>query len=112
MIHGEQITITRRQTTGRDGFNNPITTTSSETVDNVLIAPGSQSNNTDSLHPEGVTVAYTLYFPRSWEYKSLRGCTIRIDGIDYTVIGDPRPWDGGMTPTQWNLVVTVSDKRG
>ncbi|WP_454892204.1 hypothetical protein [Alloscardovia omnicolens] len=83
-----------------------------ERVDNVLIAPGGEQNSTESTRPNGITVAYTLYFPRDWAFHSLRGALIRIDDIEYTVIGDPRPYKGGVVPTAWNLVVEVSDTRG
>ena len=35
-----------------------------------------------------------------------------VDGVEYTVIGDPRPYDGGLTPTRWNLTVELADTRG
>jgi hypothetical protein len=50
--------------------------------------------------------------PRAWPYQSLRGAKARIDGVEYTVIGDPRPYDGGLTPTRWNLTVELADTRG
>jgi hypothetical protein len=37
---------------------------------------------------------------------------VRIDGVDYPILGDPRPYDGGLTPTDWNLTVKVRDVRG
>lgn len=111
-MRGEKITITRSMSTGTDAFGMPVSVESTEIVDDVLIAPGSEQNSSDSTHPEGITVAYTLYFPRSWQFNSLRGALITIDDIDYTVIGDPRPYKGGVQPTRWNLVVQVSDRRG
>ena len=45
-------------------------------------------------------------------YRSLRGAKAVIDGVAYTVIGDPRPYTGGMTPTRWNLTVELADTRG
>ena len=112
MLHGETITILRRVNGDPDSFGASSSTITQEHVDNVLITDGTGSNSTDSTRPDGITVAKTLYFPRSWEYKSLRGCQIRIDGQDHTVIGDPRPYKGGITPTQWNLSVPVKDTRG
>lgn len=62
--------------------------------------------------PDGVTVAFTCLFPRSYAYRSLRGASVRINSHDYEVIGDPRPLDGGMKPTAWNLTVEVTDTEG
>ena len=50
--------------------------------------------------------------PRAWPYRSLRGAKARIDGVEYTVIGAPRPYTGGMTPTRWNLTVELAATRG
>nr|WP_274619134.1 hypothetical protein [Bifidobacterium amazonense] len=90
----------------------PLTKVDTETVDDVLVAPGAQANATDSIRPQGVTVAFTCYLPRSYEYRSLKGAFLRIDGHDYEVIGDPHPYDGGLTPTRWNLQVEVKDEEG
>lgn len=78
----------------------------------MLVSPGAMSNATDSLRPDGVTVAFTCLFPRSYEFRSLRGAGVRIDGHEYKVIGDPRPLGGGMKPTAWNLTVEVTDTKG
>ena len=66
MISGEQVTIINRIQSGVDAMGAPVYTLSEEAVGNVLVAPDGQSNSTENTHPEGVTVAYTLYFPRSW----------------------------------------------
>ena len=57
-------------------------------------------------------MAFTCLFPRSYEFRSLRGAGVRIDGHEYKVIGDPRPLGGGMKPTAWNLTVEVTDAEG
>ena len=75
-------------------------------------SPVAMSNATDSIRPDGVTVAFTCLFPRSYAYRSLRGASVRINSHDYEVIGDPRPLGGGMKPTAWNLTVEVTDAEG
>lgn len=111
-MHGETVTIKSRTATEADPFNDPTYSESTEQVDNVLVAQGSQSNSTDSTRPDGVQVAFTLYFPRSWAYRSLKGDSVLIDGNEYKVVGNPRPYDGGLHPTQWNLEVEVSESEG
>lgn len=113
MIHGETVTIIRREQHGFKPEGEPDWRhLPEENVDDVLVAPGTQSNATDPLHPDGVTVALTCYLPRAWEYQSLRGALMRVRGVEYAVIGDPTPYDGGLTPTRWNLAVELETARG
>lgn len=112
-MSGETVTLITRVQNGVDEGNDPIWQDSRpEPVSGVLIAPGEQGNASQSTRPDGIEVAYTLYFPRAWTYRSLRGATIRIDGQPYAVIGDPRPYRPGMSPTRWCLVVQVRAQRG
>lgn len=112
-MRGETVKVVRCTPTGEtDPGGSPVTKDDIESVGNVLVSPGAMSNATDSLRPDGVTVAFTCLFPRSYAYRSLRGASIRIDEHDYKVTGDPRPLDGGMKPTAWNLKVEVTDSKG
>lgn len=112
-MRGETVKVMRYTPTGEtDPGGSPVTKVDIESVDNVLVSPGAMSNATDSLRPDGVTVAFTCLFPRSYEFRSLRGAGVRIDGHEYEVIGDPRPLGGGMKPTAWNLTVEVTDTKG
>ena len=108
-MRGETVKVMRYTPTGEtDPGGSPVTKVDIESVDNVLVSAGAMSNATDSIRPDGVTVA----FPRSYAYRSLRGASVRINSHDYEVIGDPRPLDGGMKPTAWNLTVEVTDAEG
>lgn len=111
-MRGETITLIHRVKAGEDPGGGIIWNTHEEQIDDVLIQDGSQSNLTDSTRPNGIQVAKTIHMPRAWPYQSLRGAKARIDGVEYTVIGDPRPYTGGMTPTRWNLTVELADTRG
>lgn len=111
-MRGETITLIHRVKAGYDPGGGIIWNTREEQVDDVLIQDGSQSNSTDPTRPDGIRTAKTIHMPRAWPYRSLRGAKARIDGVEYTVIGDPRPYTGGMTPTRWNLTVELADTRG
>ena len=75
--------------------------------------PGrSQSNLTDGIRPDASESPKPSTCPRAWPYRSLRGAKAVIDGVAYTVIGDPRPYTGGITPTRWNLTVELAATRG
>ena len=113
VMRGETVKVVRYTPTGEtDPGGSPVTKVDIESVDNVLVSPGAMSNATDSIRPDGVTVAFTCLFPRSYAYRSLRGASVRINSHDYEVIGDPRPLGGGMKPTAWNLTVEVTDAEG
>lgn len=81
-----------------------------EEVPGVLVAPGTPADM-DAARPQGVTVALTLHFPKSYA-ASLRGCSVELpapwdrDG-GYRVIGDPQPYMGSNTPGRWNRAVMV-----
>lgn len=114
-MHGETVIVHRIvHTDETDDLNNEITSTRTETVENVLVEPGNQSDASDATRPDGITVAYVLYFPRTYEFKGLRGATVEIGGIDKPlhVIGDPRPIAGGIRPTRWNLKVETEERDG
>lgn len=111
-MKGETITLIHRTPAGHDPGGGIIWDTEQETVEDVLIQDGSQSNSTDPTRPDGIRTAKTIHMPRAWPYRSLRGAKAVIDGVAYTVIGDPRPYTGGITLTRWNLTVELAATRG
>lgn len=115
MIAGVSVTVERRVRSGRDRLGNPTYETVAEAVADVLVQPGPTAE-LDASRPEGVTVAYTLHFPKAFE-GTLEGCVVRLpapwankDG--YRVIGDPRPYMAANTPTRWNRPVEVEAAHG
>lgn len=113
MLTGETVYIEDKVKTGENDYKEPIYETAERPVSGVLIAVGSTSDLADSNRPEGVSVAYTLYFPKTFDAsESLRGKRIKVYGDWYEVIGDPKPWLNPMTPTDWNRVVEVSATHG
>lgn len=114
MISGTTVTVLRPTITGTDRFNAPVYgTPTSETVDNVLIAPGATAD-LDASRPEGVTVAYTLHFPKTYT-ASLEGCSVALPAPwagTYRVVGNPRPYMDANTPTPWHMPVEVEAAHG
>lgn len=111
--HVQTVTVTTRVLSGHDPSGGELWDTATEHVDGVLVAPGSQSNMTESMRPEGVTVAATMYFPRTYPMTAhrLRGATIETGYGKYEVVGDPFPYEGD-TPTGYNMVVEVTRSDG
>lgn len=113
-MKGSTVTVITCTRIGTDPGGDPIWGDGpEERVDDVLIQSGAQANGSDSVRPDGISVDRTIHMPRAWTFHSLRGCRVRLpDGIEYSVVGDPIPYDGGLTPTRWNLTVDLHDERG
>lgn len=113
MISGVAVTVHRHVQQGVDRFNNAVYSTVDETVGNVLVSPGA----TDALsasRPEGVSVAYTLHFPKGYS-SDLEGCTVTLPdpwGGEYAVIGKPSPYIDANTPTPWHMPVELEAAHG
>lgn len=110
-ISGRTISVELRQWGARDDFGNDIESYAAPiAVDNVAIQPG-RCEDLDTARPEGVLVALTLHFPKTWT-QSLRGARVTITGRwagTYSVIGDPVPYDEQNCPplVPWNMPVEV-----
>lgn len=110
LIQGEQVTVIRR-TERRDELGEPAGSTEERTeVQNVVVAPGPTAD-LDAARPEGVTVAYTLCFPKSFDGE-LRGCSVLVRGAEYPVVGSPQRYTPENTPGGWNLTAEVSRTDG
>lgn len=107
MIRGETVTVIRPVDGAEDRFGNAtVASTTSETVDNVLVAPGGTSD-LDEARPDGADVTLALHFPKSYT-SSLRGCSVVLTATragTYRVVGDPQPYMDANTPTAWNREV-------
>lgn len=99
LLHGETVTVIR-VTTGYDEHMDVVETEERETVDNVLVAPGSTAAVEDSTRPYGTRAVYTLGFPKTYN-APLRGCRVEVRGGTYGVIGDPQPNSAENCPTAW-----------
>lgn len=106
LIQGETVTIKRTAAT-YDELGEPTSVeTSTETVEGVLASPGATAD-LDSSRPNGVTVAFTLHFPKSYGGE-LKDATVNVRGIDYKVVGDPQRFAEGNTPGEWDMTAEVT----
>jgi hypothetical protein len=122
VIRGVEVTVktpSRKYTTDTppvpvsDRFGNAVYEYASQTVANVLVSPGA-TNDLEASRPEGVTVAYTLHFPKTFN-GSLEGCIVTLPAPwagDYRVIGDPRSYIDANCPTPWHTPVEVERAHG
>lgn len=94
-----------------DSLGEPIEHGSVDTaIEGVVVCPGATSE-LDASRPDGVEVAYTLCFPKSFT-ASLKRCRVNVRGAEYRVIGDPQRYDPANTPGDWNLTVEVGRTDG
>ncbi len=111
MISGTTVSVELRKRDARDGFGNDVEAyAEAVSVPNVLIAPGACAE-LDSTRPEGVRVAYTLHFPKTFS-GDLRGARIALPvsfaGMGKVrVIGSPEPYMDANCPTPWHMPVEV-----
>ena len=114
MIRGVDVCVSSPVSGEPDRLGNPtVTYGEAETVGNVLVSP-STTSDMEAARPEGVSVAYTLHFPKTYT-RCLEGCRITLPAPwcgTYHVIGNPKPYIGANTPTQWNRQVEVETAHG
>ena len=105
LIAGETVTV-RNVEQAFDELGEPTVATATETtVENVVVCPGATAD-LDSTRPNGVTVAYTLCFPKGCDVR-LKGATVNVRGVDCLVVGDPQRYTEENTPGPWNLTCEV-----
>lgn len=110
LIQGETVTVVRSGDT-YDELGEPVSgTPTTETVENVVVAPGATAD-LDASRPAGVTVDMTLCFPKTYT-DALKGCSVIVRGTKYDVVGDPQPYTAANTPGDWNLTVEVTRADG
>ena len=99
-----------RPTVERDDLGEPVEAGASREEVRCVVCPGATSDM-DATRPEGVTVAYTLHFPKAYA-GSLRGCSVEVRGEAYRVIGDPQRTTGAATPGPFDMAVEVTRADG
>ncbi len=109
LIPTEPVVVVR-PTVGRDDLGEPVDAGASREEVRCVVCPGATSDM-DATRPEGVTVAYTLHFPKT-HVGSLRGCSVEVRGETYDVVGDPQRTTDAATPGPWNLAVEVTRSDG
>jgi len=106
IIKGITITLYTQTSTGFDGFNRPTYSETAVSVDNVLVAPSSETEVTDTLNMTGRKAVYTLAIPKGdnndWTDKK-----VTINGVDYRTIGQPLEGIDALVPLDWNKKVRV-----
>ena len=109
LIPTEAVTVLR-PSVERDDLGEPTRGEPTREEVRCVVCPGATSDM-DATRLEGVTVAYTLHFPKTYA-GSLRGCSVEVRGARYDVVGDPQRTTDAATPGPWNLAVEVTRADG
>lgn len=109
---GETVEVLHPVVKGRDELGEPEYEWIVEhRAPDVLVSPGGTEDLTDALRVHGDRVVYSLQFPKTFT-GSLRNRRIKVRGETFSVIGDPKPYQGGNTPTRWHMPVQVEQVKG
>lgn len=109
LIPTEAVTVVR-PTVERDDLGEPTLGEPSREEVRCVVCPGATSDM-DATRPEGVTVAYTLHFPKTYA-RGLRGCSVEVRGTRYDVVGDPQRTTCAATPGPFDMAVEVTRADG
>lgn len=105
LIRGETVTVLRPRETS-DELGEPVYgDPEREAVENVVVSPGPTAD-LDASRPDGVRVAYTLCFPKTYG-GSVKGCSVEVRGKAFAVVGDPQRYGAENTPGDWNMAAEV-----
>lgn len=115
MISGTTASVMLRDRSARDSFGNDVEAYLPPVDVDVCVQPGTCAD-LDDTRPEGVRVALTVHFPKTWA-GSLRGAKVALGGRwegEYRVVGDPKPYDERNCPqgVPWNMPVEVEAADG
>lgn len=106
-MRGITVTLTKKTQTGTDPFGQPIFTTTTENVSDVLVGEPSTDDITNTITMYGKKVAYTLAIPKgdthTWEDTTVT-LPAPFEGT-YHTIGYPTAGIEENIPLRWNKKV-------
>lgn len=106
MIKGITVVLMDKVEDGKDEFNRTIYKEIPVEVDNVLVAPASTTDITDTLNLTGKVAVYTLAIPKGdthiWEDRK-----VQFFGETWHTLGFAIQGIDSLIPLDWNRKVTV-----
>ena len=105
-LKGITVQLYERTKIGTDAANRPIYTETKVSVDNVLVAPTSATEVLDTTNITGKKAVYTLAIPKG-DTHNWEGAKVEFFGQIFKVFGEPLKTIDELTPTDWNMKVTV-----
>lgn len=108
LLKGISVVLITKTSTGRDAFNRPIETETRTTVENVLVAPLSQTDVAviNELSLNGKKAKYQLAIPKGdthiWE-----DAEVEFFGVRWKTVGFSTEGMEHLIPLDWNKKVMV-----
>lgn len=111
LIKGITILLYEKEKTGTDDFNRDIYTGSPVEVENVLVAPLSETEILDTMNLTGRRAVYQLGIPKGDEHN-WTDKKVEFFGETWHTIGDVQQGIEAMIPLEWNKKVRVEKFNG
>ena len=107
-LKGISVVLITKTGTGKDAFNHPITTETRTTVENVLVAPVSQTDVAvvNELAMNGKKALYQLAIPKG-DTNSWEDAEVEFFGERWKTTGFSTEGIEAMIPLGWNRKVLV-----
>ena len=106
LIKGITVNLLVRTQTGTDDFNRPIYSEEYIPVDNVLVAPLSDTEILDTINLTGRKAVYQLAIPKG-DAHTWEDMKVQFFGETWRVIGKPTLGIEADIPLDWNKKVKV-----
>lgn len=106
-MRGITVTLYDRTLTGTDALNVPIYTETAVSVENVLVAPVSDTEVLETYSLTGRKAIYQLGIPKGDTHDWAAGKRVSFFGEDYRIIGLPTEGIDELIPLNWNKKVKV-----
>ncbi len=106
LIKGITVILFDKIETGKDGFNRPIYEEIPVEVENVLIAPTSETDIISQLNLTGKKAVYTLAIPKG-DNHDWKDRKVQFFGETWRTFGFPIKGIDANIPLDWNMKVTV-----
>lgn len=104
---GITVTLYDRIQTGTDALNHPIYEETPINVDNVLVAPMSDTEVLETYNLTGRRAQYQMGIPKGDTHDWTAGKRVRFFNEDWRIIGLPTQGIDELIPLSWNKKVKV-----
>lgn len=105
-MKGITVELAVKNQTGEDPFGVPVWDTAWEDVENVLVAPATPEEITETIALHGKRAAYTLHIPKGDRHR-WEDTEVTFFGKTFRTFGPVIELIDSLTPTAWNKRVQV-----
>lgn len=106
-MKGITVTLYNRTQTGTDALNHPIYSETAVSVDNVLVAPMSATELTETYSLTGRRAVYQLAIPKGDAHEWTAGKKVAFFGETWRIIAMPEEGIETLIPLSWNKKIKV-----